>query len=101
MASPREEVAESLADTCIFGNLNDSYGVTKGRGSSAGKSFWLVTFAVGGTLDGIIRVYSPAFIQIKWEGSRARVSGLPFGGSEIFRSVEAARTFLVNHFVNV
>lgn len=97
--SPRQSVAEDLADTCVFGNLNDSYGVTLAKSEKDGKSFWLVTFAKARTLDGLIRVYSPNFIQVKWQGALAVATDLPGKGHEVFRSVSAAKKFLQDHFV--
>lgn len=100
MPSPREDVADNLADTCVFGELNESYGVIKAKDEANGKTFWSITFAKARTLDGVIKVYSPNFIQIKWEGSRARVSGLAFRGSEVLKSEAAAKKFLIDHFVS-
>jgi hypothetical protein len=101
MPSPREEIADALVDTCVFGGLDESYGVNKQRGEANGKTFWSITFAKARTLDGLIRVYSPTFIQIKWQGSRAVASGLSFTGNEICRSEAAAKLFLTKHFINL
>ena len=90
--SPRQQVAELLAETCIFGNLNDSYGVSVTKSEADGKSFWTVLFAKAAILDGVIRVYSPNFIQVKWQGKLGK-------GSEVFRSPGAAKDFLSNTFI--
>lgn len=91
--SPRESVAHELADTCFFGDLNQSYGVIVEKGETNGKSHWSVTFAKAAILDGLIRVYSPAFIQVKWQGKMGK-------GSEVFRSVSTAKVFLQKTFIN-
>lgn len=92
--SPREQVADNLAETCIFGGLNDSYGVSKARGTDKkGKSYWSVTFAKARVLDGVLHVYSPNFILIKWQG---------MGDSktlQVFRSEQAAKDFIIRKFV--
>lgn len=90
--SPREQVAHDLADTCTFGGLNESYGVQVTKSEENGKNFWLVTFARARTLDGLIRVYSPVFIQVKWQGPSGR-------GSEVLRSPAAAKAFLTSKFI--
>jgi len=100
MPSPREEVADGLADTCVFGGLNESYGVSKAKGEANGKSFWTITFAKARTLDGVIKVYSPTFIQIKWQGALAKAAGLAYEGSEVLKSELAAKKFLTDHFIN-
>jgi len=100
MPSPREEVADGLAETCVCGGLNDSYGVSLAKTTENGKTYWLVTFAKARTLDGVIRVYSPTFIQIRWQGALAKAAGLAFTGTEVFRSDMAARRFLIDHFIN-
>lgn len=45
MPSERESLAQALADTCVFGGLNESYGVNVARGEARGRNFWSVTFA--------------------------------------------------------
>lgn len=90
--SPRQQVAQDLADTCMFGNLNDSYGVILSKTEHNGKSCWSVTFAKAAILDGVIRVYSPSFIQVKWEGKMGK-------GSEVFRNMSNAREFITNKFI--
>ena len=90
--SPRQEVAQNLVETCMFGGLDDSYGVNLNKEELNGKSFWSVTFAKAAILDGVIRVYSPNFIQVKWQGKMGK-------GSEVFRSEHAAKQFLQQTFV--
>ena len=86
--SPREQVALNLADTCVCADLNQSYGVAVTKATDQkGKSYWSVTFAKARTLDGIIRVYSERFIQVKWQGANR--------GSEVFRTEYEAKRFLM------
>jgi len=92
--SPRQEVAQNLAETCIFADLNDSYGVSVSKTEENGKAYWGVTFAKARILDGIIRVYSPNFIQVKWQGMGSN------RGSEVFRSESAAKEFIQRKFVS-
>ncbi len=95
MPSAREEVADSLVDTCVCAGLNDSYGVSKAKSEANGKSFWMITFAKAGMLDGVIRVYGPNFIHIHWQGALAKAAGLPFVGTEVIKSATLAKRFLI------
>lgn len=99
--SAREQVARNIADTCTFGNLNDSYGVSVEKtADQKGKSYWSVTFVKARTLDGVIKVYSPSFILISWQGACASAAGLPFKGRQVCKSEADAKAFLINHFVS-
>lgn len=92
--SLRGEVAQNLADTCIFGGLNDSYGVSCQRDTDKkGKTHWSILFCKARVLDGVIRVYSERFILITWQGLGER------NGKYVAKSEHDAKTFLVNHFV--
>ena len=92
--SLRGEVAQNLADTCIFGNLNDAYGVSLEKAvDSKGKSHWSVLFCKARVLDGVIRVYSERFIMITWRGAGAQ------NGKFIAKSEAEAKDFLVNNFI--
>lgn len=92
--SLRGEVAHNLAETCIFGALNDSYGVTCEKAvDSKGKSHWSVLFCKASVLDGVIRVYSERYILITWQGLGER------NGRYVARSEYDAKTFLINRFV--
>ncbi len=92
--SLRGEVANNLADTCIFGSLNDCYGVSCEKAVDAkGKSHWSVLFCKARVLDGIIRVYSETYILITWQGMGER------NGKYVARSEHEAKTFLINHFI--
>jgi hypothetical protein len=96
--SIRQQVAQNLADTCVFGGLNDSYGVNVEKSSDpkSKKTFWSVTFAVARVTDGVIRVYSPNFIMIKWQTADRTLRSK---GQEIFHSEDGAKTFLIRNFV--
>jgi len=96
MPSEREQIADNLADTCVFGGLNDSYGVLKSKQEKNGKKFWSVTFCKARILDGTIDVYSPTFIRIAWETA---IRDLPHRGSEVFKSEGDAKSFLQRSFI--
>lgn len=92
--SLRQQTAINLASTCIFGALNDSYGVSVEKDTdSRGRAFWSVTFCKARVLDGIIRVYSPSFIFITWQGMGER------DGKYVARSEHGAKTFISNRFI--
>lgn len=97
--SPRQQVADSLADTCIFGGLNDSYGVSceKSTNPRSQKTYWAVTFCKSRILDGVIEVYSPNFIRVAWQTALSTVS---HKGAEVFRSPTAAKDFITKNFIN-
>lgn len=99
--SPRQQVAQNIADTCIFGNLNESYGVSCERATDRkGKAHWSILFAKARTLDGVVRVYSPGFIMITWRGAAATAAGLGFEGRQVCKSEAEAKAFIVNNFVS-
>ena len=99
--SPRQQVANNLADTCVFGGLNESYGVSIEKAvDKGGKEHWSVLFAKARTLDGVLQVYSPNFILVTWRGALARVTDLPLQGSQVCRSESEAKQFLTSHFIN-
>lgn len=95
--SLRQQVAQNLADTCIFGDLNDVYGVICEKTKDAkDKTYWSVLFCKARITDGVIRVYSPNFIMITWQTA---IRDLPNKGKEIFRSEAAAKEFIIKNFV--
>ncbi len=92
--SPRQQVAQNLAELCVFGDLNDAYGVSCERATdSKGKPHWLVLFCKARVLDGVIRVYSDRFILITWKGMGQR------DGKQVCRSADEAKEFLINTFI--
>jgi hypothetical protein len=96
--SIRHSVAEEIAESCRFGDLNDSYGVLVSKGEANGKSFWSVTFCKAVNLDGEVRIYSPNFILIKWT---TRYKHLPKNGSQKFSDVDSAKLFIQKNFVTI
>lgn len=97
MSSEREQIAHNLADTCVFGGLNESYGVNCIKATNAkGKTYWSVTFAKARTLDGDIQVYSPTFILVRWQTA---IRDLPAKGSIVAKS-EAEAKELLQRFIS-
>jgi hypothetical protein len=95
--SLRQQVAQNLAETCIFGGLNDSYGVSLQKATDKkGKQHWSVLFCKARILDGVIRIYSPGFIMISWQTA---IRTLPEKGMKVFKNEYEAKDFLVNTFV--
>ena len=74
------------------GTTSISSGVTVTRSDAGGKTHWVVLFAKAAVLDGVIKVYSPSFIQVKWQGRLGK-------GSEVLRSESAAKDFLLRKFI--
>lgn len=97
MPSEREQIARNLAETCVFGGLNEAYGVLCQKATNQkGKTYWSVTFAKARTLDGSIQVYSPTFILISWQTANR---DLPATGRQVLKSEDEARDFLAK-FIN-
>ena len=95
--SPRQQVAQNLADTCTFGDLNDSYGVSVAKATDQkGKPHWSVLFCKARITDGVIRVYSPGFILITWQTA---LRDLPHNGKQVCKSEAEAKDFIVKNFV--
>lgn len=92
--SPREDVAQELFETIKFGGLDEVYGASKGR--SADNKCWEVTFCKARVLDGVIRVYSPKFILVKWQTA---FRDMQHKGQEKFTSVNDAKSFLQLSFI--
>lgn len=89
--SPRHQVALELSDTLLCLGLDEVYGINMERGTdSKGKQYWGITFCKARTVDGVIRVYSDRFIQIKIQQRRS---------SEIFRSAYDAKRYLMREFL--
>ena len=99
MPSPREQIADNLAETCRFGGLDDAYGINKSKQtSSKGKTYWNVTFCKARYLDGEIKVFSERFIIVSWQTAFRQ---LPARGSEKFTSESAVKDFIGRNFINV
>jgi hypothetical protein len=88
--SPRHEAALQIADTLQCLGLDEVYGIDMQRAVDAkGKQYWSITFCKARTVDGVVRVYSDRFIQIKIQQRRS---------SEVFRSPRDAQVWLVQEF---
>lgn len=95
--SPRQQIAINLADVCIFGSLNDSYGVIKSKQEdSRGRAYWSVSFCKAKILDGTIKVYGPSFILIEWQTA---IRDMAAKGSIVCKSEIQAREFLTDNFI--
>lgn len=93
--SPRQSVALELSDTCLCAGLNESYGVNVSK-HEGDKSYWVVTFAKARILDGVIHVYSPNFILVKWQTA---IRDMPRRGSHRFNNVADAKKFICDKFM--
>lgn len=91
--SAREQVASEIESYLVELGLNEVYGVVSGL--SEDKKYRYATFCKARILDGVVHVYGPKFIQVRWETAIRR---LPHRGSEVFRSLEAAKEFLRENF---
>jgi hypothetical protein len=86
--SPREEVQQEIRDTLFFLGLNEVYGILESKeNDNKGRSYRSLTFCRASTVDGIVRVYSPRFIMIKWNQYQ-----------DVFRSVSEAKLYLQRCF---
>lgn len=65
MPSVREQIAQDLADVCVFGDLTQSFDTLLQKVEESGRSFWRISFSRK-LLEGVIRVNSPTSIVIKW-----------------------------------
>ena len=88
--SPRQKAALEISDTLMCLGLDEVYGISMERGTDAkGKNYWGLTFCKARIVDGVVRVYSDRFIQIKVQQSRT---------SEVFRSPREAKAWLVRQY---
>lgn len=98
MASPREDAAQELNETCRFGALDEGphCGKPTRMSDKQGKTYWDVAFKKLDLVDGTIKVYSEKFILVKWQ---TQFRDMPHQGQEVFKNVNAAKSFLVKSFV--
>lgn len=89
--SPREAIQKELSSFLIQLGLDESYGVIEAEC----KRFRSVTFAKNAILDGVVEIYGPKFILVKW---RTAIRRLPHQGQEKFESVEATKEFINENF---
>lgn len=88
--------ADKLADFCKQNGLNDSYGVDVGQVTEKGKTLYHVTFCKARVLVGVIKVYSPTFVLVKW---MTQFRDMPHKGQEVFKSQSAAEQLIKTSFV--
>jgi len=94
--STRAEAQDELRQTLMNLGLNESYGIIDGKDKTAnGRSFRTMTFARAGSLDGVVHIFGPKFIVVKWVTAIRR---LPHRGMEYFRSVESCQEWLIENF---
>ncbi len=93
--SIRGEVARNLADTCVFGGLNDVYGVILTKVEEK-RSYWSVTFCKSRVLDGVIKVYGPGFILVEWQTAYRDMAAR---GKQVLKSEGDAKEFITKSFI--
>lgn len=96
--SPREMIANRIARFIKVNKLDNPFGgdVTLFRGGK--MPCYTVAFSKPRVLDGVVSVYSPTFIQVRYQtGYRA----LPSNGSLVFTSEANAVKFLLLAFVEL
>lgn len=96
--SPREAAANRIARFIVVNKLNSPFGgdVSLYRGGK--MPCYLVAFSTPRVLDGTVSVYSPTFIQVRFNTS---YRALPAGDSRIFTSESDAIRFLKLAFVDL
>jgi hypothetical protein len=90
--SPRQELAERIANFICVSNLTLPYG---GCVVKEGK-YYSVLFCMPRDLDGEVRVYGPKFIQIRYT---TRFGSLPHVDNRVFETEQKAINFLDLAFV--
>jgi hypothetical protein len=91
--SIRAQVAQNLADTCVFGGLNDSHEVCiEKETDTKGKSYWSVSFSKDKNVDGNICVFGERHIVVKWKSLKTK-------SQETFKNETLAKSFMVSTFV--
>jgi hypothetical protein len=86
-------VAERMAAWVTQIRLDDPYG---GSASRQGRS-WDIGFSKPGHVSGVIKVFGPRFVQIKFQ---TQIQGLPTQESKVFLSEWDAKQFLKLAFVD-
>ncbi len=89
--SPRAELTGQIAAFLRECGLDQVYGCVEGRDPK--NRYRSVTFCRARTVDGEVRVYSPGFVQVKWQDGR--------GGKQsvVLSSKQDALDFLYFAFV--
>jgi len=96
--SPREMIANRIARFININKINSPFGgdVTLFRGGK--MPHYLVAFSKPRVLDGTVSVYSPTFIQVRFNTS---YRALPASDSRVFGSEANAIKFLKLAFVDL
>ena len=91
----RKILANDMEQFLIENDLNEVYGTDVNKRTANGKTFYSVIFCKARATDGEVRIYSPNFIQVRWQ---TQVRRLPHQGSIIAKSVTEAKDFIKNNF---
>jgi hypothetical protein len=91
--SERADTFKTVLDFVDSHHLDHIFGAS---GLSDDKKYYYTTLSIARNMDGEVKVYSPKFIQIKWQ---TRYHILPQSGSLIFDSVDNVLAFLRLAFV--
>jgi hypothetical protein len=94
--SERSTITENFCNLFRENGLDEVYGVNDTLREQNGKKFYEVTFCKARVLDALVRIYSPKFIQIKWQTA---YRDLPHNGSEVFKSADDATNFIKKYFI--
>ncbi len=80
----RQETLDAVFELLHELELDEVYGITEGtHKASSGKSAPSLTFCKARILDGLVAVWSPTFIQAKWQTA---IRDLPHRHSQVFKS---------------
>ena len=91
--SEREELMGRIVEFCGANGLNEVYGIIE---ANVGK-YRSLTICKARILDGEIKIYSPKFIQVKWQTA---IRALPERDSKVFTSAEHTIAFLKAAFID-
>ncbi len=81
--------AEAQLALMSKGCFDAPYGIIGGL--SKDKKYRSITFGVARALDAELRIYSPSFILVRWQGG---VRDMPHKGTEKFHTLRAALAFI-------
>ena len=91
-----KQTLDAVEKRLIELQLDEVYGVVAGiYKSQAGKTAPSFTFCKAEILDGSVIVWSPRFIQIKWQ---TRILDLPARYSEVYNSYEEFDSAMTSYF---
>ena len=93
--SERLQIAERIAEFIVKNGINRPFGgdVSLYRGGK--MPYYVTAFSLPRTLDGTVSVYSPTFIQVRFNTS---FRSLPASDSRVFASERLAIEFLDKAF---